>query len=423
MNLIRQVRLDNGVRIAIDAMAGLNTASVGLHLDAGAQDDPAERMGLAHFLEHMAFKGARGMTARQIATLAEARGIELNAATGYERTSYYARCLGERAIETLDLLKALVFEADLPPAEIERERNVILQEIGEADDQPDDLVFQLAQAAAFGDHPLGRAILGQQDSVAAISAEDLSGFIAAHYRPEALVVSIAGGVDPDQVLAAARALFEGLVPSGPIAAPAEVPALMPPRKKALTVARKLEQCHLVLSRPAPGARDPARFAAQVFAEILGGGMASRLFQTVREDRGLVYAIEASYESYALTGRYSVYAGCRAEDSLSVAELTHAEWVDLATHGPRPEELARAKETLRAQTLMGRDAPGARAASAAYGLLVFGTVPETGDLLARLESVDSGAVRDAARAGLAGVPAASAVGPRAGLAAARAYTTF
>lgn len=412
------ITLPNGARIVFDEMPGLRTASVGVYLGAGARHEPADRNGLAHFLEHMAFKGAAGLSARGIAEAVEARGASMNAATDYERTSYFVRCLSNDAPEMLDVALSLVFGPDLPLDEIEREKFVVMQEIGEAADQPDDLVMELAQTASFPDHPLGRPILGVEATLKPITRDDLISFAASAYVPRRTIVSVAGAFDAGAVEAVARRWLEPRTALPPITstAPGE------PRRHAATVARKLEQTHLVLAHPGPHAQSEERFAARIFAEIFGGGMASRLFQEVRESRGLAYTIDASAEQYSDAGRISVFAGCAPADAAEVVELTREIWADLAARGPTDGELQRAKAVAATGYAMAAEAPSARAGSAAYELLAFDRLVPIEEVLRRIDSVTSNDVRQIASACLAAPPIAAAVGPKAGLAAAETFVS-
>lgn len=412
------VTLANGVRIVFDAMPGLRTAAVGVFLGAGARFEPAERNGLAHFLEHMAFKGARGLSARQIAEAVEARGASINAATEYERTSYFVRCLSEHAAEMLETMLSLVFAPDHPSAEIEREKGVVLQEIGEAADQPDDLVFELAQQASYGDHPLGRPILGVEETLNAITRDDLFSFATRNYSPHRTVISIAGAYDRSAIEDIVRRWLEARpTQSSHPADPPQNPAV-----SVKTAPRRLEQCHLVLGRGAPSAVSEDRFAARIFAEIFGGGMASRLFQEVRESRGLAYTIDASADQHSDVGRVSVYAGCAARDAKEVVKLAAGIWEDLAAKGPTEAELARAKAVATATYAMAAEAPAMRAGSAAYELLTFGRLIGVGDVLGKIESVSPADVRRVAAATLGQPAIAAAVGPKVGLAAAEGFTS-
>ena len=412
------VSLPNGVRIAFDAMPSLKTAAVGVFLGAGARYEPVERNGLAHFLEHMAFKGAAGRTAREIAEAVEARGAMMNAATDYERTSYFVRCLSGDAPDMLDIAMSLVFAPEHAPEEIEREKGVVLQEIGEAADQPDDLVFELAQAASYPDHALGRPVLGVEATLKSIARDDLVRFADANYSPRQTVVSVAGAFD--------RAAIEDVVhrwigartgaPSSNHPAPASTPAAV------RTEARKLEQCHIVLARRTVSAMSDDRFAARIFAEIFGGGMASRLFQEIRESRGLAYTIDASCDQYSDVGRISVYAGCAAGDARQVTDITSRIWSDMAANGPTEAELSRAKAIAAAQFAMAAEAPAMRAGSAAYELLTFDRLVPVEEVLRRINAVTAADVARMAQASLSQPAIAAAVGPKAGLAAAEAFVS-
>jgi predicted Zn-dependent peptidase len=412
------IELPNGARIVFDAMSQLRTAAVGVFLGAGARHEPADRNGLAHFLEHMAFKGAAGRNAREIAEAVEARGGVMNAATDHERTSYFVRCLSPDAPEMLDVALSLVFAPDHPPEEIEREKGVVMQEIGEAADQPDDLVFELAQAASWPDHPLGLPVLGTEQTLKRVKRDDLIAFASESYSPRRTVVSIAGGYDRGAIETVARRWLEKRAPSN--AQPSPPPGV--PASAVRTAARDLEQTHLVLARPAPSGTSDERFAARIFAEIFGGGMASRLFQEVRESRGLAYTIDASCDQYTDAGRISVYAGCDPKDAAEVTRLTSDIWRDLAANGPTEAELARARAVAAAQYAMAAEAPAMRAGSAAYELLTFDRLYTVEHVLARINAVTTADVQHIAAQTLAGPAIASAVGPKAGLAAAEAFVS-
>lgn len=404
------VSLPNGARIVFDPMPQLRSAAVGVWLGAGAVDEAECLNGLAHFLEHMAFKGANGRNARQIAEAAESLGADINAATDYERTSYTARCLAADAPDLLDQVLSLVFAPDHPQDEIEREKHVVLQEIGEAADQPDDLVFDLAQAASFPDHPLGRPILGIEQTLMEIRREDLFAFATANYTPRRTVVSVAGAFDMEAVRHRAESWLS------PRTASASRSGQQAPRPVTVTrsVARQTEQCHVVIGRPAPASMDERRYAARLFSEIFGGGMASRLFQQVREERGLAYTIDASCEQYESAGRVSVYAGCASSDVGEVAKLIDAVWGDLASAGPTDAEVARAKAVLKAGLAMASEAPAARASRAAHELLAHDRLVSLDEHISKVDAVTAEGIRAIAAEGLAGPSARAIVGPKAGV---------
>ncbi len=379
----------------------------------------ANRNGLAHFLEHMAFKSAGGRNALQIAEDVEARGAVMNAATEYERTSYTVRCLRDDAPDMLGIALSLVFAPDHPKGEISREKNVVLQEIGESADQPDDLVFELSQTANYGNHPLGRPVLGTAETLDGIIRDDLFEFAATNYTPARTVISIAGAYEMSAVEDIARKwLSVRAAQTAPLIEPAK-----PPAKTALVEVRDIEQCHLVLSRPAPAATSDNRFAARLFSEIFGGGMASRLFQKVREERGLAYSIDSACDQYSDAGRLNVYAGCAPEDAMEVVRITAGIWNDLATAGPTEAELARAKAVMKAHFAMSAEAPAMRAGSAAYELLAFNRLVGIEEILDRIGAVARSDVQRIAAEAVAGPASAAAVGPRTGVGAAEAFLSL
>ncbi len=412
------VTLPNGARIVFDPMPGLRTAAVGVFLAAGARHEADDRNGLAHFLEHMAFKSAAGRSAREIAETVEARGGVMNASTGYELTNYFVRCLAPDAPDMLDVALSLAFAPDHPPEEIEREKGVVRQEIGEATDQPDDLVFELAQVASYDGHPLGRPILGTEETLDTIRRDDLVDFASGNYSPRRTVVTVAGAFDRDAILALVNRWLahRAGAPTPASAAPVVSAAAI------RTAQRKLEQNHLVLARRTVSARSPDRFAARIFAEIFGGGMASRLFQDIREARGLAYTIDASCDQHSDCGRVSVYAGCDPGDAAEVVKLTQAIWDDMAATGPTEAELARAKAVAAAQFAMSAEAPAARAGSSAYELLTFDRLVTVEETLRHIDAVTIEDVRRVANDMLGNPGIASAVGPKAGLAAAEAFVS-
>lgn len=409
------VRLPSGARIVFDPMPGLRTASVGVWLGAGARHEPAAKNGLAHFLEHMAFKAAGGRNARELAEAVEARGAVMNAATDHERTNYYVRCLGDDAPDMLDVALALVFAPEHPESEIAREKGVVLQEIGEARDQPDDRVFDLAQEISYPNHALGLPILGSEQTLEAVGREDLFGFAATSYVPSRTVVAVAGAFDRLAVEERARHWLENRK-----AATAHTAAPPRPGGGFRGELRRLEQCHLVLARPTCGARDDQRFAARIMAEIFGGGMASRLFQQVREERGLAYAIDATCDQYSDAGRITVYAGCSPKDAPEVVRLVTAAWEDIAAAGVTDAELSRAKAVLKMQFAMAMEAPSARAATAAYELLTFDSLSPIETALARIDAVTVDDVRRNAEAQISGPATAAAIGAKSGLNAAERF---
>ncbi|MEZ5995074.1 MAG: pitrilysin family protein [Hyphomonadaceae bacterium] len=402
------VTLANGVRIALDPMPGLGTAALGVWQRVGARWEPAEINGVAHLFEHMAFKGAGGRDARQFAEAIENVGGMINAATGYERTAYYARVLAEHAPFALDLVADILFAPHWEADELEKEKGVVAQERGDAFDAAGDRAFELHQKAMFPDQPLGRPILGEESTLANVTVETLTEFASAHLSPERLVVSIAGAFDRDRFLDAAEQRF-GRLAHKP--APSFAPARVVPGKSA--EARRIEQTHLVMSWPAPEAAGEQLYPARLLADIFGGGMTSRLFQEVREKRGLVYAIDAGHDKFEDVGRLSVYASCAARDAATVAEIVQEQLALLADKGPTGEELERAKTLANAGMLMAIETPSARAEVRVRQIFQRGRLGAFEEIRQNIEAVTAAEVQAMARAALAGPAAGAIVGPKAG----------
>jgi predicted Zn-dependent peptidase len=402
------IRLPNGVRVALDPMPGLATAALGVWQRVGARWEPAEINGIAHLFEHMAFKGAGQRDARQFAEAIENVGGVMNAATGYERTAYYARIVAEHAPFALSLIADILFEPRWAADDLEKEKGVVAQERGEAFDVPDDRVFELHQAALYPSQPLGRPILGEDATLANVSVETLRAFRDAHMTPERVVVSIAGAFDRDDVLATVNERFGHLAQK-----PAQTRAPAQAHAGRALETRKLEQAHVVISWPGPQSGSDKIYAARLLSDVFGGGMSSRLFQEVRETRGLVYAIDSSLDALEDDGRLSVYAGCSAGNARAVAEIVRDQLTLLAERGPEAAELARVKAAARAQMLMGLEAPSARAEARASQVFLRDRLVAFDEIRAKFDAVTFEDVRDMARAALAGPLAAAVIGPKAG----------
>lgn len=379
-------RLGNGVRIVCDPMPDLETLSVSVVCGRGARAETPGQSGWAHLLEHMVFKGAGDRSALGIVEVIEAAGGQINASTSYERTSFQVRALKGGLTLALEVLADLVLRPTIDPEELEREKAVIGQEIAEAADAPDDRVFDLAQSRAFAGQPLGRPILGEVHTIAVADSAALAAFRAGQYAPDRIVISAAGAVDEAELLALAERLFgseraqEGSVSEGA----AFVPGFMPEQ-------RRLEQAHTVLLLPGVGATHDAYFAQRLFAEALGGGMSSRLFQEARERLGLAYAIDAYGESYADTGLLGVYAGTAAGDASKTAEVVAGQLLSL-TAGIEPAELDRCKAQLKASLFMAKESSMARAEQAAGQILLFDRLFPTVEIADAVQAVSPGDIR-------------------------------
>ena len=408
-------QLANGVRIICDPMPGLETLAVSVVAGRGSRWESETQSGWAHLLEHMVFKGAGDRSARAIVEVIEAEGGQINAATGYERTSFQVRALKGGVPLALDVLSDLVLRPTLDPEELRREIGVVEQEIAEAADTPDDRVFDLAQGRAFAGQSLGRPILGSPQSIGAADKGGLAAFRAGLYSPDSLVISAAGAVDEDELLARAEAAF-GAAVATPLAEAAPATFI----GGSVTEARRLEQCHIVLLLPGVGARDEDYFAFRIFAEALGGGMSSRLFQEAREVLGLAYNIDAYSESYADTGVLGVYAGTAAGDAVKTVQVC-AEQIRALIAGPAPGELERCKAQLKAHLFMARESPLARAEQAAGQMLLFGRLYTAAELADAVDSVTPGALRRLGERLLApGLSTAAVLGAKGALKAAEAF---
>lgn len=394
--------LANGVRVHLDPMPGLETAAIGVYAQAGAADETLAENGVAHLLEHMAFKGTRKRTARAIAEEIESVGGYLNAATGYLRTGYYARILKNDIARAFDILADILNDPLLDAGDLAREREVVVQEIGEACDAPDDAVGELLQTLAFEGQSLGRPILGSVESVRSHDPARLRAFMQRLYRPERLVVAACGAVDPDAVEKLAAAAFGGLERGAPCPRP-------PARYKggARHDDRDIEQTHISLAFPAVSICDPDCLATRVFVEAFGGGMSSRLFQKIREDRGLAYSVYAYADCYDDVGVIGAYVGTEDENAEEAVRLVMDE-LKAAAEGMTDAEIDRARALLRSNLLMSLESPASRAEAAAAQLFSFGQALTTASLQARLDAVTRDDVRRCAERAIAGGRASLAV---------------
>lgn len=408
--------LSNGVRVISDPIPGLESLALSVVVKGGARWESPATAGWAHMLEHMVFKGAGERSARDIAEAIEAEGGQINAATGQERTSFQVRCLKGGLPLAMAVLADLVRRPTIDPAELEREKDVIAQEIAEAADQPDDQVFELALGAAFGPHPLGRPILGTVESLAPATRDTLSAFHRGLYAPERIVVSASGAMDDEELLRLAEALFGDM----PVASGLESPSAPSFAGVHSTEKRKLEQAHLVLMLPGLNRHHPDIYAQGVFVEILGGGMSSRLFQEVRESRGLAYAIDGYEDVYEDAGLIGVYAGTAADKAADAARLAAEITKRLATDAT-PAELSRAKAQVRAGYFMRREQPLNRAEMNAAQALFFDRLLPTAEVATAIDAVGLGDLRRVGESIVGAAASASAVlGPAKALSAGEVF---
>jgi predicted Zn-dependent peptidase len=396
--------LASGLRVATLRMPQVETASLAIVAGAGSRDERPGEHGLAHFLEHMAFKGTRRRSARGIAEEIEAVGGDINAATSTETTAYTARMLAADVPLGLDVLADIITDSVFDPAEIRREKGVVLQEIAAVDDTPDDLVFDMFSETAFGGQAIGLPILGTKKTVRALNGGLLRDFLSREYGAGRMIVAAAGAVDHDAVAREAEARLGRL---GPQTAEGRQPASYTGGES--RSGRRLEQAHVALGFAAPSHNDPDFYAAQALANIMGGGMSSRLFQEVREKRGLAYSIYSFIWGYSDAGLFGVYFGAGQATVGEAMDVT----VDCLISGLDDigeAEVARARAQLKVSLLMALESSGARADQMARHLLAYGRILTPAEIIARIDAITPDDVRRVGRAILASRPTLSAVGP-------------
>ncbi len=402
---VQVTTLANGLRVASDPMPHLHTASVGIWVDAGSRHESADNNGVAHMLEHMAFKGTERRSAVQIAEEIEAVGGHLNAYTSREQTCYYARIMQDDLPLALDILADIVLHSTFDEAELARERAVVMQEIGQAEDTPDDIVFDHLQAVSFPDQAMGRSILGSTEGVAGMSRDMLLDFMQENYRPGRMVVAASGAVDHATVVAQCGELF-GDLKGGGTATPEPARYAGGEHRED----RELEQVHLTMAVPGVDYHDPDFYAAQVMSTVLGGDMSSRLFQEVRERRGLCYSVFTYASSFVDGGLFGIYAGTGAEEIAELAPVIIAEMARLADDAGE-EEVARARAQLKTSLMMALESPSARSEQLARQMLIFGAPKSPEEVIAAVDGIDADRVRQVAGRLFAGAtPALAALGP-------------
>jgi predicted Zn-dependent peptidase len=400
----RVTTLPNGMRVVTDRVSGVETAALGIWVDVGTRNEAAEINGVAHLLEHMAFKGTKRRSARGIAEEIENVGGHLNAYTSREHTAYYARVLKEDVPLAVDMLSDILQHSVFDAEELERERTVILQEIGQALDTPDDLIFDRFQERAFPDQGLGRPVLGQVEIIRSIKREAIAGYMHQHYGASRMVLSAAGAVDHDRVVELAAASF-GALTDNPVARPERAAYIGGDQREE----KDLEQVHLVLGFPSVGYADPDYYAASMLSTLVGGGMSSRLFQEIREKRGLVYTIYAFAASYEDGGLFGVYAGTGEQEVVELMPVLCDELVKTAD-SLTEAEILRTRAQLKASLLMGLESSSSRAEHLASQMLIYGRPIPTAETVAKIDAVDRDTLARVARKIFSAPPTFTALGP-------------
>ncbi len=390
--MVRRTLLDNGIRVITAHLPGISSTTLGIWVENGSRYESSQQSGISHFLEHLIFKGTEKRSAAQIAEEIDAVGGVLNAFTGKEYTCYYAKVLAEHAAIAQDLLSDIFLHSRFDPLEIERERTVVLQEISQVEDTPDDYVHDLFNLHFWPGHPLGRPVCGRSETVQRFGQPDFLAFFRERYKADRIIVAAAGDVDHEATCAWVARDFGHLNGSG---APAADPPPQPQRG-VFVCEKPLEQVHLCLGVPGLPQAAPERYAAYVLNTAFGGGMSSRLFQEIRERRGRAYSVYSFLSSYRDAGYLGVYVGTSPEWVTEVVGVVLAEFDRLARHGLTPHELARAKNQLKGNMLLGLETSDNLMNRIAKNVIYHGRDIPPSEVAASIDAVENDQVIDVAR---------------------------
>ncbi len=417
-SVVSVTTLPGGVRVITESVPGARSASVGVWVGIGSIDETPRLAGASHYLEHLLFKGTRHRTGYEIAAAVDAVGGDLNAFTSHEYTCYYARMLAEQAELAVDLVCDVVLSATIAAADVDTERSVILEEISMREDDPEDTLGDAFAAAVFAGHPVAAPVIGSVETISAMSRTQVAGYYHRRYTPDRMVVAVAGGVQHPDVVRWVRTAFDdraGALATGD--APAQPPRAGRGRTSpvpALVVQRDIEQAHLCIGVPAPSRHDPERAVLGVLSAALGGGMSSRLFRTIREERGLAYSCYSSTSAYADVGSFSVYAGCQPEHLGEVAKLVGQELALMAEAGISDEELSRAQGQLTGSLVLALEDTESRMSRIGKNLLVRTDFRSVDEEIAAIRAVTAEQVAARAASMLRQPLSAAVVGPFGGV---------
>ncbi|WP_068122121.1 M16 family metallopeptidase, partial [Nocardioides massiliensis] len=411
---VRRTVLPGGLRVVTEAMPHVRSASIGVWVGVGSRDESPTLSGASHFLEHLLFKGTPTRSAMDISVALDAVGGEFNAFTAKEYTCFHARVLDEDLPVAIDVLGDMITSSVISADDVEAERAVILDEIAMHDDDPEDVVHNLLVSQAWGDTPMGRPVGGTEESVQALTRTQIQRYYRSRYRPEHMVVAVAGNLDHTTVVRAVRKAFAGndfLADSGRRPAPVRQAS----RTRSVTpgevrVARPFEQVNVVLGMPGLTRTDPRRYALGVLTSALGGGTSSRLFQEVREKRGLAYGIYAFTTHYSDAGLVGVAAGCLPDRVGELLDVVRAELAEVAAHGITSDELQRGIGQLRGGLVLGLEDSASRMSRIAKAELLYDELPSVEEVLGRIEAVTLDDVRALAASTLGRAPVLAMVGP-------------
>ncbi|MGB0934875.1 MAG: M16 family metallopeptidase [Alphaproteobacteria bacterium] len=397
--------LPNGIRIITDAVDRVETAAISIWVNVGSRHEPIEITGAAHFIEHMAFKGTPTRTAKEIAESVEAVGGHLNAATAREFTAFYGRVLKEDIPLAMEVLADIMQDSAFEHAEFDRERDVVLQEIAQSQDTPDDIIFDHFQQTAFPGQNLGLPILGTADVIKSVSAETLKSYMRQHYTGGNIVIAVSGNTNHDHVMQLAKEHFGGFPHK--TQQPTEDVSYVGGDFRQI---KDLEQAHIVMGFEGVSLDDPDYYAASILATILGGGMSSRLFQEVREKRGLVYSVYAFKSSFVDTGLFGVYAGTAGHHVKEMMPVICNEIQKIANTPIPEDEIKRARSQMKAGLMMGLEGMSNRAEQLAQHMTFFGRPIPRAELIDRIDAVDAEALLRVAQKIFSSKPTIAAMGP-------------
>jgi len=405
---VRVTTLPNGLRVATDRMASVETVSVGAWIGVGTRQEAPEFNGVAHMLEHMAFKGTTSRSARDIAEQIEAVGGSMNAHTSREQTAYFVKVLKEDQPLAVDILADILLRSTYDAGELQRERTVILQELGQAEDTPDDIIFDHFQEAAFPQQALGRPVLGKAAIIEQLPREALVDFRLRHYGASGMVVVAAGNLDHEVFVDQVSRAFADLTPAGDMSYEAARYTGGEYRDD-----QELEQVHLVLGFPGMSFTDPDYYPSMVLATLLGGGMSSRLFQEIREQRGLAYSVSAFSAPYLDGGIFAIYAGTGEKETKDLTTVLFEQLRGVCAPVPE-DEARRARTQMKAGLLMSLESTGARMEGLGSQLLIYGRPIPVEEIVRRIDAVTPKEVARAAQRIFGGRPTVAAMGPLGGL---------
>lgn len=405
--------LPGGLRVVTESVPGARSATIGVWVGVGSVDETPRLAGASHFLEHLLFKGTRTRTGYEIADAVDAVGGELNAFTSHEYTCYYARILADQARMGVQVVCDVVLDAVIAADDVDTERQVILEEIAMRDDDPEDTLADAFAAAVFAGHPVAAPVIGSAETITAMSRTQIAGYYRRRYAPAKMVVAVAGGVDHADVLRWVRSAFADRLALDADAGPVgyRIGRGRPrPAGRPLVVARDTEQAHLTLGVPTGDRNSPDRYVLAVLSAALGGGMSSRLFRSIREERGLAYSCYAATSAYADVGALSIYAGCAPNHVGEVAALIGQELVDVAERGLRPDELTRVRGQLCGSLALALEDTESKMSRIGKSILVRSEFHTVEDEFAAIRAVTADQVGALARKLLRSNLSAAVVGP-------------